>query len=247
MGNTIGWRVFQREVVRGAGEQMAARSVARAWAEAVPVVSGFVCGAVDASLVHAAGAFARDVFRPMGVGESLAMACDSWGFSGDGDGDNASQSSRAAVRSMRLPRALSSDSSSGARLLLLDTNDSSLCELQSQPMPLQLAPKAKVTKEILCPEGSCLHFAFGRPAGATSALKHEISFELHFVSLSGTRRELVPSSHQPLHNWPNAVCGSVVVSERGKALLVFDNSSFWLASKCVQLAFEVTEAPPDVL
>ena len=92
-----------------------------------------------------------------------------------------------------------------------------------------------------------MHFAFGRSADATPALKHEICFELHFVSLNGTRRELVPSSHQPLHNWPNAVCGSVVVSERGKALLAFDNSSFWLAPKCVQLAFEVTEAPPDIL
>jgi hypothetical protein len=35
----------------------------RAWTEAVPVVSGFICGAVDCYFVSAAGAFAESVFQ----------------------------------------------------------------------------------------------------------------------------------------------------------------------------------------
>jgi hypothetical protein len=102
-GNAIGWRVFQREMAKQAAEEMAARTVTRAWTEAVPVVSGFICGAVDCYFVNQAGSFAQEVFRPMGEGESFESKTDAKETGDDrGTGE-------------WLPRALSTDSHAASR------------------------------------------------------------------------------------------------------------------------------------
>ena len=63
-----------------------------------------------------------------------------------------------------------------------------------------MPPRTHFTKEVLCPEGSILHFAFGGDAtsgagvsGAAAAALNlmDIGFELCFTSMDGTTRELV--------------------------------------------------------
>jgi curved DNA-binding protein CbpA len=102
-GNAIGWRVFQREMAKQAAEEMAARTVTRTWTEAVPVVSGFICGAVDCYFVNAAGTFAQEVFRNLGEGESFESAADTKEV-GDDRGTGA-----------WLPRALANGSSTATK------------------------------------------------------------------------------------------------------------------------------------